>query len=94
MKLFGLSFRFRKSGSVFSKFSQDSYILGSVLALAILFALFLGYDAYLFYQEVIDRSIGTPPTLLQTKFSEGELDEVIHLMDEWKKKFDDTLSGA
>lgn len=93
MKLFGINLALGKGRGTLPSFSRNEYIAAS-FGLIILFAIGLvAYDAYLFYQDVLERSIGTAPQTSKLKFSESTIDEVITLLDEREKKFNEILNG-
>lgn len=87
-----ISLRFWKTtGAARSRFSREDYIAASVIAFAIALVALLGYDAYIFYEDIIERSAGAPAVSPRTKFSESDIDEIIILLDEREKKFNEIL---
>ena len=84
MKIFGINLNIQKKRVKDSvlRFSRDDYIYWSVLILCISFLGLTGYDAYMFYQDVFNRSRipldVTPPY----RFSDKDIDEIITLLDE------------
>ena len=93
MKIFGINLNIQKKRVKDSvlRFSRDDYIYWSVLILCISFLGLTGYDAYMFYQDVFNRSRipldVTPPY----RFSDKDIDEIITLLDERQNAYDDIL---
>lgn len=94
MNLPKLSFHFGKKARIrLPKFSREKYILWSVALFVCAAVVLLGYDAYIFYQNVIERAQSAPAARASQKFSESDIDEIITLLDEREKKFNEILSG-
>ncbi|GEM_PF-5098200 len=74
------------------RFSREDYIATCVAAFVIITVVLLGYDAYIFYQDIIERGAGAPQPPARSKFSESDIDEIIMLLDEREKKFNEILS--
>ncbi len=83
----------KSTGAAHPRFSREDYVAGSVVAFVIAAVILLGYDAYIFYQDIIERTAGAPAQTARSKFSEGDIDEIIMLLDEREKKFNEILSG-
>ena len=92
MPRIALHFR-RNTGAARPRFSRGDYITTSVVAFIIALVALLGYDAYIFYQDIIERAAGSPAASPRTKFSESDIDEIIMLLNEREKKFNEILSG-
>ena len=73
------------------RFSREDYIATCVAAFVVTLVVLLGYDAYIFYQDIIERAANAPATSPRTKFSESDIDEIIMLLDEREKKFNEIL---
>ena len=92
MNLPKISLRFgKKTVKGLPKFSREEYILWSAVTFVVAAVALLGYDAYIFYQDIIERAAGLPPATARSKFSERDIDEVIMLLDERKEKFNEIL---
>lgn len=85
-----LHFR-RNTGAARPRFSREDYITTSVVAFAVTLVALLGYDAYIFYQDIIERAANAPAAPARQKFSESDIDEIIMLLDERKEKFNEIL---
>ena len=73
------------------RFSREDYIATCVAAFVVTLVVLLGYDAYIFYQDIIERGAGAPSLPARSKFSESDIDEIIMLLDEREKKFNEIL---
>lgn len=81
----------KNTGAARPRFSREDYITASVVAFIIALVALLGYDAYIFYQDIIERGANTPSATARSKFSESDIDEIITLLDEREKKFNEIL---
>lgn len=81
----------KNTGAARPRFSREDYITASVVAFVIALVALLGYDAYIFYQDIIERGSNAPAASPRTKFSESDIDEIVTLLDEREKKFNEIL---
>ena len=75
----------------FSLLGREQVVAGGMLALGALLLALILLDVYLFYGTLVEtrmRSVSVPKSTV----SSGELDEVIHLLDERKDRYDALLS--
>lgn len=93
MKFFNMKQQFGKRGSLLPAFSREQYIMGGCILYFLIALALLGYDAAIFYQDVLNRAAGAPPSSAQLRFSERDIDEIIALLDEREKKFNEILLG-
>ena len=91
MKFFDIKRLAGGKGRFLPAFSREQYIMGGCVLYFLIALTLLGYDAAIFYQDVLNRAAGAPPFSSQSRFSERDIDEVITLLDEREKKFNEIL---
>jgi hypothetical protein len=92
MALLSLKFLKKTSGGrLFSPHSPGEYLFWSSILLLAIFCGLLAYDGYLFFSVTNTPNESVDKSKSVVRVAEGSIDEIIMLLDEREKKFNEIL---